>query len=152
MKKNNYRAFVVFVIVLILPLCGAGVAISQTENNPPSNPEVWGPSGTLKPNTEYTFSCRSIDPDGDDVYYMWDWEGGGPYSDWLGPYPSGVEQSTTHTWPNWGEFDVRCKAKDIHGAESDWTLFPITVTKQDIYAQQQSAQPSQSTTQEPLES
>ena len=124
-----------------------GVTVSQTENNPPSTPILKGPSGTLKPGIWYTFYCNSTDPDGDDVYYMWDWEGGRPYTNWLGPYPSNEIQEFTHSFPDLGEFEVRCKAKDEHGAESDWSMLPITVPKTVVENQQQGTVPSQSTQQ-----
>jgi hypothetical protein len=89
-------------------------------NQPPAIPDR--PSGppSGKPGVEYLFTTSTIDPDGDDVFYMWRW-GDGNYSDWLGPHDSGVTASATHIWDETGNYQIRVKAKDINGAETDWS-------------------------------
>jgi hypothetical protein len=61
---------------------------NQFTNTPPDDPiEPEGiDEGFIE--TEYLFTTSAIDPDGDQLYYMWDW-GNGEMSDWLGPYNSG---------------------------------------------------------------
>jgi len=54
------------------------------------------------------------------VFYLWDW-GDETVSEWLGPYQSGVEISTTQSWQKTGTYEIRVKAKDIYGEESDWS-------------------------------
>ena len=71
-------------------------------------------------NEEYTFSTSTEDPQEDDVYYLFDWDDGTD-SGWLGPYPSGSEQSASHSWDEEGEYDVKVKAKDENDAVSDWS-------------------------------
>ena len=68
----------------------------------------------------YLFITSTIDPDGDDVFYMWRW-GDGNYSDWLGPFDSGETSSASHMWMEEGNYNIRVKAKDSNGVETDWS-------------------------------
>jgi parallel beta-helix repeat protein len=97
----------------------------QQQNSPPNKPNK--PSGETngKINTPYTYSTSTTDPNGDQVYYQWDW-GDGTQSNWLGPYNSGATVSTTHTWGK-GSYSIKVKAKDSNGAESNWSD-PLTIT------------------------
>ena len=94
-------------------------------NQPPNKPER--PSGPPfgKPGVEYTYTTRTTDPEGFQVYYKWSW-GDGSFSDWLGPYDSGIEISASHSWSK-GSFNITVKAKDVHDAESDWSD-PLSIT------------------------
>jgi len=68
-----------------------------------------------KPDTEYTFSTTAVtDPDGDMIYYQWDW-GDGNFSELLGT------TEATYTWSYEDNFEVRVIAMDEHGGESDWS-------------------------------
>ncbi|UCB59018.1 MAG: M28 family peptidase, partial [Thermoplasmatales archaeon] len=96
------------------------LADNEFGNQPPSPPsQLSGPSSG-KPGVEYNYSCKSFDNEGDQIYFQWDW-GDGSFSDWLGPYDHDIRLRTPHTWDNKGDFDVRVKAKDEYGAESDWS-------------------------------
>ncbi|KYK25235.1 hypothetical protein AYK25_09650 [Thermoplasmatales archaeon SM1-50] len=88
-------------------------------NEPPDKPDK--PSGETngKINTEYTYTTKTVDVDGDQVYYFWDW-GDGSTSSWLGPYNSGAIINTTHTWTVKSS-SVKVKAKDIYGAEGPFS-------------------------------
>ena len=57
---------------------------------------------------------------------MFDW-GDETYSEWLGPYNSGEEVETNNSWNTIGEYEVKAKAKDTFGAESDWSPYPLIV-------------------------
>jgi hypothetical protein len=89
-------------------------------NSPPLTPST--PSGTAKgdPGMEYDFSSSTTDPDEDDIFYFFDW-GDETFSDWLGPYASGDACIASHTWADYGIYDVRVRAKDVHDYESDWS-------------------------------
>jgi len=97
--------------------------IDSCPSNPPNAPSR--PSGKRKGgiDTLYTYTTSATDPDNDNVYYMWDWDanGGHDYSNWLGPYPSGQQISTKHSWDEQGEYYVRVKAKDEYDKESPWS-------------------------------
>ena len=94
--------------------------------NQPSRPE--GPtSGTI--GMAYTYTTSATDPDGDQIYYKFSW-GDGSYSSWLGPYDSGDIVSASHSWSTKGNYEIRVKAKDIFGAESEWSdPLPISMPK-----------------------
>lgn len=93
---------------------------STVANQPPSKPIILSAPTFGKPETQLDFSTVAIDPEGDDVYYMWDW-GDGSYSNWLGPFGSGQTTEANHKWDETGEFEVKVKAKDSNDAESYWS-------------------------------
>ncbi len=103
------------------------LAIAE-DSQAPLKPEISGPSSG-KPDEEQTFEALTTDPEGDDIYYMFDW-GDGTYSEWIGPYSSGRDVSVSHTWSDRGDYEVRVKAKDDHGVIGDWSdPLPITMPK-----------------------
>ena len=52
---------------------------------------------------------------------------------WLGPEDSGVEISASHAWTKKGEYQIKVKAKDDHGAESDWAdPFSVSMPKNKV--------------------
>jgi len=71
MNRIKNKIIVVFVLMLLLSIYGAGQVVSeeQYENNPPNNPELDGP-GQVKIGEEFTLSMSSIDPDGYDVKFQ----------------------------------------------------------------------------------
>jgi len=69
---------------------------------------------------EYTFSTSTTDPEGEQVFYLWDWDDGTP-GEWTGPYDSGVTVYASHIWTETGEYDITVKAKDPNGEESEWS-------------------------------
>jgi hypothetical protein len=88
--------------------------ISAFENQRPAKPaKPSGPSNG-KPETEYTFSTSTTDPDGDQLNYKWDW-GDGNFSDWLGT------NEATYSWAGENNYNVRVMARDEHGGESEWS-------------------------------
>jgi hypothetical protein len=101
-------------------------SLSVLINTPPNKPSK--PSGTTSGNinTQYTYTSSTTDPDGDQVFYQWDW-GDGSTSSWLGPFGSGVTASASHTWTTKNTFSVKVKAKDTSGAESAWSD-PLSIT------------------------
>ena len=90
------------------------------ESNPPSKPNR--PNGPVngKVGTEYTFTTSATDPDGDKIYYQFDW-GDGTTSGWVGPFNSGSTGSAKKTWNSQDTFEIKVAAKDIHGKISDWS-------------------------------
>jgi PKD repeat protein len=100
-------------------------ALISGNNTPPGTPEIRGPSHG-KPLVQYNFYVVSTDPDGDDLSYYVDW-GDNTTSGWLGPYPSGAQEIVSHNWSQKGTYSVKVKAKDMHGAESDWGILPMKI-------------------------
>jgi hypothetical protein len=93
--------------------------ITETTNNPPEKPSL--PSGPTigKTGINYTFISSTTDPDGDALYYQWNW--GNEVSDWLGPYASGQSVQAIHSWSTAGDYQVKVKAKDTNGLQSAWS-------------------------------
>ncbi len=99
------------------------VTITASSNCPPSIPQLTGDAEGEEDET-LTFKAYTTDSDGDDVFYKFDYD---DYTTgWLGPYTEGVEKTFTYSWDTAGIYDVRVKAKDIHGAPSEWS-YPIEV-------------------------
>jgi agmatine/peptidylarginine deiminase len=95
-------------------------------NTPPAQPQKPTGQTSGKVGATYLYSTETTDADGDAVYYQWDW-GNGNFSAWLGPFASGAQATTQHSWDSKGTFMVRVKAKDPAGAESNWSE-PLPVT------------------------
>ena len=69
---------------------------------------------------ETTFTASTTDPEGEDLYYLLDWDDGNT-SGWLGPFASGETAEGSHAWNELGDYEVRVRARDIWGAVSDWS-------------------------------
>ncbi len=93
---------------------GLIVKYTSFENQRPNKPST--PSGPSrgKPETEYTFTTSTTDPDGDDLFYKWDW-GDGNFSGWL------ETSEASYTWSYEDNFEICVMAKDSDGGESDWS-------------------------------
>jgi SagB-type dehydrogenase family enzyme len=103
----------------------AGHTNGGTQNNPPSNPIVSGPSSG-KRNVQYNYTIVSIDPDNDEVSYFADWDDGSN-SGWVGPYPSDQMITLSHAWSQPGSYSVKVKAKDTHSLESNWSTIDMMI-------------------------
>ena len=68
----------------------------------------------------YAYTTKTIDPEGGQVYYIWDW-GDGNFSEWLGPYDSGVIANAENIWSEKGTYEIKVKAKNIYNRESGWS-------------------------------
>jgi len=98
-------------------------------NEPPSKPAQ--PSGPTsgKISETYTYSTSASDPEGEPLYYIWDW-GDGSYSDPMGPFNSGETCEASHTWEKKGNYNIRVKVKDINDKESEWSdPLPVSMPK-----------------------
>jgi hypothetical protein len=111
---------------LIMDVVGDGSATVSIEmelksvNRAPDTPEK--PSGPTegKIRKTYKYESSTTDPDGDPLYYLFDW-GDGTDSGWLGPYDSGDICKAFKKWRKKGTYSIRVKAKDINDAESEWS-------------------------------
>ncbi len=95
------------------------LAIGEPTQAPykPSRPS--GPTSG-KTGAQLTYTTSAVDPDGDDLFYQFDWDDG-TTSDWIGPRASGEQVSGYKTWSKTGTFQVRVVARDDHGAVSEWS-------------------------------
>jgi len=97
-----------------------------TFNQPPETPEISdGPDEGIN-NVEYEFTAVTTDNEEDPISYMFDWDDG-TFSEWIGPFPSGIPVQESHAWDEVGIYNIRVKAKDNY-SESDWsTPHPINI-------------------------
>jgi hypothetical protein len=105
-------------------------------NNPPNKPST--PVGTIMGKARVLYSYTSVvtDPDGDKVYYLFDW-GDGSDSGWIGPVNSGESVEDEHGWSSRGNYVIRVKAKDEYGVESPWSdPLPISMPKMGLSIKQ----------------
>ena len=103
---------------------------TTVDNTPPWPPNMSKGPSCGGPGIMLTFEAITSDPENDRVSYLWDW-GDGNFSDWMGP--NGITQpcETNHTWNKSGEYVIRIKAKDIHDAESEWSIaYNISIATQ----------------------
>jgi outer membrane protein assembly factor BamB len=98
-----------------------------TTNYAPDIPTIAGPPGG-KAGKEYEYTFFTTDPTGDDICYYVDW-GDGTNSGWTSFVLSGTTVTLTHTWEEKGTYTIGAKAKDIHGAESDWVTLKVSMPK-----------------------
>ena len=95
-------------------LCIAG------DSQKPAKPAT--PEGQTegKPGQEYTYTSSTTDPDGDSLYYLFDW-GDETYSEWVGPLASGQTAEASHIWTDSGSYQIKVIAKDENGVFSEWS-------------------------------
>ncbi len=89
------------------------------ENNPPNSPILGGISEGYT-RKEYEFSIESNDSEGDEIYYLINWDDESS-NEWIGPFESGEKVCVNQTWNKEGEYEIKAKARDITGEESDWS-------------------------------
>ena len=103
------------------PSCIILPEIEQSpSSNPPEKPNK--PTGRthIKVNQSYKYSSSTNDPDGDKIYLLFDWNDG-TSSGWIGPYNSGETVTAKHKWIIKGNYEIRVKAKDMNGTQSEWS-------------------------------
>ncbi len=85
----------------------------------PNKPEIWGPL-LLSLDKEGLYAVVGTDDDLDLLEYRVSW-GDGSYSDWLESVPSGTEVEVTHSYQEFGSYDVRAQSRDVLGQKSHWS-------------------------------
>ena len=89
---------------------------------PPNTPSIVG-SEEGKAETLYPYTFVANDLEGEIVFYYIDW-GDGTYA-MGGPVSSGSELSMVHTWASDGTYEIKVKAIDQYGANSDWATLTV---------------------------
>jgi hypothetical protein len=68
----------------------------------------------------HVYNTSTTTPDGDSIYYEFDWNDGP--TTMIGPYPSGIYVSASHIWNTAGTYYVKVRAKDSsYEMWSDWS-------------------------------
>ena len=109
------------------PYIGASMAYSFTAffvNNPPEIINIDGPTSG-KIGEEYTYCVEAVDPDGDNIYVLWDW-GDSQTSGWLS------ENCSSHKWLKGGTYTIKVKVKDEFDAETPWAVLEMNIEKSRI--------------------
>lgn len=88
--------------------------------NVPEKPSQ--PQGAIdgKAGKSYTYMTNTTDLDDDSLYYWFDWSDG-TNSGWIGPYNSGDYCEASHVWIEKDNYEIRVRAKDEYGLESEWS-------------------------------
>jgi len=97
------------------------IYVQQARNSPPLKPSM--PAGgalIMEKNVEYEFFSKTTDPNGHPIWYWFDW-GDGTNSNWVGQYDSGENGYASHSWEQEDIYEIKVKAKDFNGAESEWS-------------------------------
>jgi len=101
------------------------------DNYAPLKPIISGPK-TGVPGVNYSFTFKSTDPEGEDIYYYVDWADG-TNSGWLGPYSSGEEVTLEHYWATRKIYSIKAKAKDVNNDESEWGYYNFNVPRVKLF-------------------
>lgn len=98
--------------------------------NEPETPSIPSGPSSVSRGLSYTYSTTTVDPDGDNVRYQFDWGDGTTTT--TGWYASGVAASASHSWSNPGIYQVQVRAQDVY---EEWSCrSPIlTVTVNILY-------------------
>jgi len=99
-------------------------------NQPPDAPLISGPSSG-KAGKLYSYAFLAGDPDDDDLYYSIFW-GDGTFEEWLGPISSNQPISVEHSWSASGIYEIKARAKDIHGAISEWATLDVWMPRNKV--------------------
>lgn len=88
-------------------------------NSPPGTPDR--PTGPVTGCfiVPYSYSTRALDPDGDQVKYIFNWgDGTASETEFV---DSGVNVSESHSWSSEGIYYAKVRAVDNHGSNSEWS-------------------------------
>ncbi len=97
----------------------------------PAAPTVTLPTTPTLINTPYWVNFSSTDPEGNPVYYQFDWDRNGSYEE---SYPTsgtvssgGAPRSIQHTWTSYGNNSFYVRAIDSTGAISNITSYSLNI-------------------------
>jgi len=81
----------------------------------------------VKVGIEYTYTASTIDTDGQEYYWYFDW-GDDTNSGWIGPYSAGQEVYASHSWSKKSDFTLEVRYKE-DGKMSDWSTLEVGMPK-----------------------
>ena len=94
-------------------------------NYPPNMPTIDGITSG-KTGMLYNYTCTSVDQENDKLQFYIDW---GDDNEWTDFIDSGEYIEISHSWNVKDDYIIRVKARDINGAESDWTTLEVSMSK-----------------------
>jgi outer membrane protein assembly factor BamB len=104
----------------------------QEHNHPPDTPYIGGRT-EFEIGTNAEIFVESNDPDNNPISFLVDWDDGTD-SGWQYDFPYMITQQDSyirflHKYTSMGSYNIKVKARDDFGGESDWGTFKITVSK-----------------------
>ena len=129
-------AFVSFVAVVTLMSTSAVQFLQDTDNEitvflnnePPDKPTLEGPR-VGEPDTPYSYTACATDPDGDRIFYSFDW-GDGCQVTMSCCFASGECCTACYCWAQRGIYHVRVCAVDEHLCYGEWSdTLPVSMPK-----------------------
>jgi len=90
------------------------------QSSSPQTPEKISGLRLGRAGAENSFMVQTGDIEGDMIYYLFDW-GDSTSSGWVGPFESDETAKVSHIWNEKGTYNIRVKAKDSSGAQSEWS-------------------------------
>ena len=109
--RKIITSYLVIGLIHVLIISSLGVVAGRTSyNSPPSIPDITGIiDGDV--GVQYEYEATSTDPNGNLIYYQWDW-GDGDISGWIGDYESGDTCTMSHIWLVEGTYTIKVRAAD----------------------------------------
>lgn len=90
-----------------------------TYNAPPNNPSTPSGASSVGRNISSSYSTNTTDPEGNNIYYRFNW-GDGTYTN-SSVVASGTTVSASHSWSTATTYSVKVCAIDSGGNSSDWS-------------------------------
>lgn len=130
-KREKWIVFIIINLIIGISFLPSVCGYSISNNHPPhdpmhlSTPDLPFCQGRLAKDFPITFSTYTTDPDNDQILYYIDWDDG--TTTWTDYYESGKPVTVQHKWFIPGFYEIRVKAMDVHGAESNWSSWVYEV-------------------------
>ena len=127
-KTKKVMVCLVLVGVFLLPISAFHIPRETTNgttvtlfNNPPSKPTLEGSQRGV-PKTPYYYTACATDPDGDRIFYTYNW-GDGTQTTMSCCFASGECCTACYCWCETGTYYVRVCAVDCHHCYGEWSDF-----------------------------
>ncbi|RLF34363.1 MAG: hypothetical protein DRN07_00130 [Thermoplasmata archaeon] len=118
-------------LIVAVMLLAVSLPSDINANSPPGKPTI---TGTTDGETgkSYTYTVTATDPDGDRIYYCFDWGDGNEFcTDMMN---SGTSFQASHAWENDGTYTITVTATDEHEATSEPATLRVTMPLTDELA------------------
>lgn len=94
------------------------------DNTPPTTPVLTGPANG-EAGSSYIYTAVSTDPDGDTLFYCFNWDDGTEFC--TDVVESGEQVEASHTWEAQGSYAITVTATDENGISSEPATLQVTM-------------------------